>query len=202
MEGRPSGRPFFVALDPMPLVDPTALHPQVLPDGTANRSLVQLSVAIRHPNVAVGMRTYAYDFDPPEDWAARLAPYLYPGAPERLVIGRYGQIAHVVRFVTASANHALGGITTYPFAIFDPAALPAYKGAFEGLSDTVVGHDVWIGHGALLMPGVTVGSGAIIAAGAVVTRDVPPYAIVGGNPARVLRHRFPPAEVERLLALG
>ncbi|MEW6748066.1 MAG: antibiotic acetyltransferase, partial [Planctomycetota bacterium] len=90
----------------MPLADPTALHPQVFPDGTVNRCLVQLSVAIRHPNVEVGARSYAYDFDPPEDWAARLAPYLYPGAPERLVIGRFCQIAHGVRFVTASANHA------------------------------------------------------------------------------------------------
>jgi virginiamycin A acetyltransferase len=186
----------------MPLADPNALHPQVLPDGTVNRCLVQLSVAIRHPNVEVGARTYANDFDPPEDWAARLAPYLYPGAPERLAIGRYGQIAHGARFVTASANHALGGITTYPFAIFDPAALEAYKGSFEGLPDTVVGHDVWIGHGAVILPGVRVGSGAVIGAGAVVARDVPPYAVVAGNPARVVRMRFGPAEVERLLAMA
>jgi virginiamycin A acetyltransferase len=183
----------------MKLTDPTALHPQVFPDGTVNTGLVQLSVAIRHPNIEVGHRTYASDFDPPEDWAARLAPYLYPGAPERLVIGRYGQIAQGARFITASANHAMGGITTYPFAIFDPAALAAYGAEFEGLPDTVVGHDVWIGHGAMLLPGLRIGSGAIVGAGAVVARDVPPYAVVAGNPARVVRMRFPEAEVARLL---
>ena len=64
-----------------------------------------------------------------------------------------------------------------------------------------IGHDVWIGHGAIVLPGRTIGTGAVIAAGAVVTKDVEPYAIVAGNPARVLRHRFPAAIVERLQRL-
>lgn len=135
-------------------------------------------------------------------WAARLVPYLYPGAPERLVIGRFCQIAHGVRFITASANHAMDGITTYPFGVFDPATLEGYRDGFAQLPDTEVGHDVWIGHGALILPGARIGSGAIIGAGAVVAGVVPSYAVVAGNPARVVRMRFSEAEVARLLALG
>lgn len=139
---------------------------------------------------------------PDHDWAARLAPYLYPGAPELLVIGRFCQIAHGVRFITASANHAMDGLTTYPFPVFDPAAIEGYRAGFQGLPDTVIGNDVWIGHGALILPGVTLGDGAIIGAGAVVTADVAPYSIVAGNPARVIRLRFPPETVAALLRLG
>lgn len=186
----------------MRLHAPDALHPFTFPDGTPHRQMVHLCRAIDHPNIEVGDWTYANDFDPPEDWATRLAPYLYPGAPERLRIGRFCQIAHGVRFVTASANHAMEGISTYPFAVFDPAARAAFVEGLGGLPDTVVGHDVWIGHGALILPGVTLGSGAIVGAGAVVARDVPDYAVVAGNPARVLRLRFPPETVARLLALA
>lgn len=182
-------------------LDPLRLHPLVFAGGTAHPQMVHLNQAIRHPNIAVGDFTYANDFEPPTDWAARLAPYLYPGAPERLVIGRFCQIAHGVRFITASANHAMDGLTTYPFPVFDPAAIEGYKAAFQGLPDTVVGNDVWIGHGALILPGVTLGDGAIIGAGAVVTADVAPYSIVAGNPARLIRMRFPPETVAGLLRL-
>lgn len=182
-------------------LDPLRLHPLVFADGTAHPQMVHLKQAICHPNIAVGDFTYANDFEPPTDWAARLAPYLYPGAPERLEIGRFCQIAHGVRFITASANHAMDGLTTYPFPVFDPAAIDTYKAAFQGLPDTVVGNDVWIGHGALILPGVTLGDGAIIGAGAVVTADVAPYSIVAGNPARLIRMRFPPETVAELLRL-
>lgn len=189
----------------MPFLDADALHPLTFADGTVHPNMVHLARAIDHPNIVVGDYSYANDFDPPArpaDWAARLAPYLYPGAPERLVIGRFCQIAHGVRFITASANHAMGGITTYPFAVFDPATLEAFRDSFIDLPNTVIGHDVWIGHGALILPGAHVGHGAIIGAGAVVGGEVAPYTIVAGNPARVLRPRFPEAEVECLLSLA
>lgn len=189
----------------MPFLDADALHPLTFADGRVHPDMVHLARAIDHPNISVGDYTYANDFDPPTrpgDWAARLAPYLYPGAPERLVIGRFCQIAHGVRFITASANHAMGGISTYPFAVFDPSTLDSFRDSFTGLPDTVVGHDVWIGHGALILPGARLGHGAIIGAGAVVAGEVAPYSIVAGNPALVLRHRFPAAEVGRLLALA
>jgi virginiamycin A acetyltransferase len=185
----------------MPL-DPTLRHPVVLPDGTDVPTMVYLNRVIDHPGITIGDFTYANDFDPPGDWAVRLAPYLYRGAPERLVIGRFCQIAHGVRFITASANHDMAGLTTFPFPVFDPATIEGYKAGFSGLPDTVVGNDVWIGHGALILPGVRIGSGAIIGAGAVVARDIAPYSIVAGNPARLVRLRFPPEVVARLLALA
>jgi len=184
------------------LPDPSARHPLVLPDGTEHRNMVHLAAVIDHPNWEVGRHTYANDFDPPQDWAARLAPYLYPGAPERLRIGPFCQIAHGVRFVTASANHAMGGISTYPFAVFDPGAMPGFLEGFAGLPDTEIGPDCWIGHGAIVLPGARLGAGVIAGAGAVVGGSVPPYSVVAGNPARVIRRRFGEAEVGRLLAIA
>lgn len=189
----------------MPFLNADAVHPLTFPDGTVHPDMVHLNRVIDHPNITVGDYSYANDFDPPREaggWAARLAPYLYPGAPERLVIGRFCQIAHGVRFITASANHAMDGITTYPFGVFDPDTLRALRDEMGPLPDTEVGHDVWIGHGALILPGARIGSGAIIGAGAVVAGVVPSYAVVAGNPARVVRMRFSEAEVARLLALG
>lgn len=181
------------------LPDPARRYPLVFPDGTEHREMVQLSAVIDHPNWTVGRHAYANDFDPPEDWARRLAPYLYPGAPERLVIGAFCQIAHGARFITASANHPMEGVSTYPFAVFDPMALDAYKSGFSGLPDTVIGPDCWIGHGALILPGARLGAGVIVGAGAVVRGDVPAYAVVAGNPARVLRRRFSDADIALLL---
>jgi virginiamycin A acetyltransferase len=185
----------------MPFLNADAVHPLTFPDGTVHPDMVHLNRVIDHPNISVGDYSYANDFDPPAagGWAARLAPYLYPGAPERLVIGRFCQIAHGVRFITASANHAMGGISTYPFGVFDPATLEEYRDGVCDLPDTEVGHDVWIGHGALILPGARIGSGAIIGAGAVVAGRVPPYAVVAGNPARLIRMRFGADEVARLL---
>lgn len=184
------------------LPDAHARHPLVFPGGTAHAQMVNLAVAIDHPNWTVGQRAYANDFDPPEDWAARLAPYLYRGAPERLIIGAYCQIAHGARFITASANHPMDGLSTYPFPVFDPESLPLYRDSFTGLPDTVIGPDCWIGHGALILPGARLGPGVIVGAGAVVSGEIPPYAIVAGNPGQVIRRRFPEAEIAALLALA
>lgn len=186
----------------MPFLNPQARHPLIFADGRSHPDMVHLNRVIDHPNIMIGDHTYANDFAPPQDWAAHLAPYLYPGAPERLIIGRFCQIAHGVRFITASANHAMDGFTTYPFGVFDRDTLADYRDSFTGLRDTVIGHDVWIGHGALILPGVTLGKGVIVGAGAVVARDVPDYAILAGNPARVLRLRFAPEVIARLIDLA
>lgn len=183
---------------PDTFLDAARRHPLILPDGSAHANMVHLNRVIDHPNIVIGDYTYANDFDPPQDWAARLAPYLYPGAPERLRIGRFCQIAHGVRFITASANHAMDGLSTYPFGVFDPAGMAAFRDRFSELPDTQVGHDVWIGHGALILPGAVLGNGVIIGAGAVVTGHVPDYAVVAGNPARLIRMRFGAADVARL----
>lgn len=183
------------------VLDAALPHPMHLPNGQLNSGLVHLNRVIAHPNIEIGDFTYASSFDPPQDWAARLAPYLYPGAPERLEIGRFCQIAHGVRIITDSANHPMQGISTYPFAIFDPARLRAYVDQLGALRDTVIGHDVWIGDGAVILPGARIGSGVIIGAGAVVGGEVPDYAVIAGNPGRVIRRRFDAATIARLLAL-
>jgi len=141
----------------------------------------------------VGDYTYASDFDPPADpadWAGRLAPYLFPMAADRLIIGKFGQIAHDVRFITDGANHAREGFTTFPFAIHEADRIGDYPASLRPGRDIVIGHDVWIGTGARVLAGATVGNGVIIGAGAVVSGHVPDYAIVTGNRATVTRMRF------------
>lgn len=179
-------------------------HPMRFADGRENPCIAHLARVIDHPNIKVGNFTYANDFDRPTDWAARLArlaPYTYAGAPETLHIGRFCQIAHGVRFITASANHSVG-LSTYPFPIFDPTKLDHYKHSFNDLPDTVIGHDCWIGHGAIVLPGARLGHGVIVGAGAVVGGVVPDYAIVVGNPARLLRMRFDAGGVAKMLGLA
>nr|WP_157775813.1 CatB-related O-acetyltransferase [Hartmannibacter diazotrophicus] len=171
-----------------------------LPDGTVVPGLVHLKVAIDHPRIEVGEFSYYSDRAVPDDIAGTIAPYLFAFSREKLTIGKFVQMAEGTRFITSSANHPMGGVTTFPFRVFNPATVMGYLDL--PAKDTVVGNDVWFGHGVMVMPGVTIGSGAIVAAGSVVTRDVPPYAIVGGNPAGVIRMRFPAETVERLLAIA
>ncbi|MBK4216102.1 CatB-related O-acetyltransferase [Paracoccus caeni] len=186
---------------PVSFLDASSAYPMHFPDGRENRGLVHLNRVIDHPNLEIGDFTYASSFDPPTDWAARLAPYTYPGAPERLRIGKFGQIADGVRIITASANHPMGGISTYPFAIFDQTRLMDYVRQLGNLPDTIIGHDVWLGDGAVILPGARIGNGVIVGAGAVVAGEVPDYAVVAGNRARIIRMRFAPDQIERLNAL-
>lgn len=168
-----------------------------LPDGSAHLGTVFLKPAIKHAKIDVGAYTYASAFDPPDDWAARLAPYLFEFSSERLIIGRFCQIADGVTFITASANHRYDGISSFPFAIFagDRDGRPSMPGPGP---DTVIGNDVWIGQGARILPGASVGDGVIIGAGAVVSGRVPAYSVVAGNPAQVVRMRFAADAIERL----
>jgi len=184
----------------MPFLNADARHPIVTPDGTVVTSAVYLKAVLNHPRIEAGDFSYASNLNSPADWAATLAPYLFPFSREKLVIGKFCAFAHGTLFITSSANHPMGGFSTYPFRIFRPETMIDYLDLPS--KDTVIGNDVWIGHGAMVMPGVTLGSGAIIAAGSVVTRDVPPYCIVGGNPARVLRQRFSDEVVADLLDIA
>ncbi|WP_417719760.1 CatB-related O-acetyltransferase [Salipiger sp.] len=186
---------------PFSLPEASRIHPIILPDGTPHAGTVHLRTVIDHPRMEVGAHSYASDFDPPppDGWAARLAPYLFDFSRDRLTIGRFCQIAHGVRFVGASANHATDGISTYPFSVFDPETMTAVQ---PDCRDTVVGHDVWLGYGAMVLGGATIGNGAIVGAGSVVRGAVPDYAVVTGNPARVLRRRFTEPQIERLNALA
>ena len=178
--------------------DPDDVHPVKRPDGTPMQSTVFLRAAVKHPRMQVGAYTYASAFQPPEDWAAHLAPYLFDFSPERLVIGKFCQIADGVLFITASANHRYDGISTFPFAIFDDGPRDGRASLPEGGADTVIGHDVWLGQGAKILPGARIGNGVIVGAGAVVGGEIPDYTVVAGNPARVVRERFSRAEARRL----
>lgn len=189
----------------MPYPPPDTQHPVSLPDGTVLPMNVFLKAVIDHPRIEVGDYTYASDFNPPEDvsqWANRIAPFIFPNSREKLAIGKFGQFAHGVRFITASANHKMDGISTYPFAIHEPERIFGYPGSLPQGRDTVIGHDVWIGMNAIIMPGTTIGNGVIVGAGAVVSGQVPDYAIVAGNRAEVVRMRFDVAMIARLNALA
>lgn len=158
---------------------------------------------VTNPQIQIGDYTYSDDPENSKDFERNVL-YLFPFIGDRLIIGRYCAIARGVKFIMNGANHMLSGFSTYPFNIFHndwarvtplPEQLP-YKG------DTVIGNDVWLGYESLVLPGVSIGHGAIVAARSVVSADVPPYAIVGGNPARLVKTRYDEETVARLLRIA
>ena len=178
--------------------DPKILHPM---EGFPQVCFIKNIVS--NPNIIIGDYTY---YDDPEDSEnfERNVLYHFPFIGDKLIIGKFCAIAKNVKFIMNGANHKISGFSTYPFYIFgngwervipEPSEFP-----FKG--DTVIGNDVWIGYEALIMPGVKIGDGAIIAAKSVVTKDVKPYAIVGGNPAKVIRQRFSDEIINVLLEIG
>jgi virginiamycin A acetyltransferase len=156
-------------------------------------------------NVTVGRFSYYDDPDGPAHFFEKNVLHHYGFVGDRLVIGSFCAFAAGVRFFMNGANHAMGGFSTYPFNIFGQGwerGFDPVSWAAENRGDTVVGSDVWIGAEALILPGARIGSGAIVAARAVVAGEVPAYAVVAGNPGRVLRSRFDPATVEALLGIA
>ena len=184
----------------MAFPDPTQKFPIYLPDGSPHLGSVFLSAALDHPRIDVGNYTYASAHVPPDDWAATLAPYLYEFSPEKLVIGKFCQIASGAQFITSSANHRYDGFSSFPFAVFD-GPREGRPSMPQAGADTIIGNDVWIGTNATTMPGARLDDGVIVAAGAVVTGHVPAYTIVAGNPARHVRQRFKDEVVAALLRL-
>lgn len=181
----------------MPLPDPLTRHPIPGWKGTAF-----LKAVVDHPLIEVGEYSYYDDSRGPEHFVARCVRYHFDFVGDRLIIGKFVAIAQAAQFIMNGANHPMGGFSTFPFAMFGIPEAPALTP--ETLShrgDTVIGNDVWIGREAVIMPGVTVGDGAIIGTRAQVSRDVPPYAVVVGNPGEVVKTRFPPEIVEELLAI-
>ena len=172
--------------------DPTMRHP--IP-GVERTGF--LKPFITRPNIEVGDFTYYDDPKGPEHFEANVL-YHFDFTGDRLIIGKFCSIAAEVRFVMNGGNHPTTWLTTYPFPIFGHGWESASPASWPNRGNTVVGNDVWIGYGALIMPGITIGDGAIVATAAVVTKDVPPYAIVGGNPASILRYRFDPETIARL----
>ncbi len=156
-------------------------------------------------NIEVGDFTYYDDPDGPDKFQEKCVLHHYPFIGDRLIIGKFCAIAEGARFIMNGANHAMSGFSTYPFNIFGHGweeGLDPETWQREMRGDTVLGNDVWIGMEAVILPGVTIGDGAIVAAKSVVTHDVPPYAVVAGNPAKLVKTRFDRLVVSRLLAIG
>lgn len=166
---------------------------------------VYLNAVVADQSIEVGDYTIYNDFvNDPRQFERNNVLYHYPINHERLRIGKFCSIACGAKFLFNCANHSLRSLSTYTFPLFydewglDKADVAS---AWDNKGDIVVGNDVWIGFEAVIMAGVHIGNGAIIGARAVVTRDVPPYTIVGGVPARTIRKRFDDATISRLEGL-
>ncbi|KIS03841.1 Vat family streptogramin A O-acetyltransferase [Paucilactobacillus wasatchensis] len=177
--------------------DPKEVYPN-----PAIKELVFLNNTIKNPNIKVGDFTYYDDPKNPEGFEEHVTHH-YEFLGDQLIIGKFCSIAAGIEFIMNGANHVMAGITTYPFNILGSgweqhtpqlADLP-----FKG--DTVVGNDVWFGQNVTVLPGVTIGDGAIIGANSVLTKDVAPYTVVGGNPARLIKSRFSSAIITQLETL-
>ena len=158
---------------------------------------------ITRENIIVGDYTYYDDPEGPERFESNVL-YHFVFIGDKLIIGKFCAIAKDVKFIMNGANHQVSGFSTYPFYIFgngwEKAAPKPEDLPFKG--DTCIGNDVWIGYNATIMPGVKIGHGAIVASQSVVTKDVPPYAVVGGNPATVIKLRFEQTVIDGLVAIA
>ncbi|MCB1113643.1 MAG: CatB-related O-acetyltransferase [Chlamydiia bacterium] len=164
---------------------------------------VFLKNMITKENIHVGDYTYFNDWkNGPSNFEEHNVIYNYDTERVKLVIGKFVAIAAEAKFML-TGDHKLEAFTTYPFPIFGKGWEESFQMAdFPVKGDIVVGNDVWIGYDAFIRGGVTIGDGAIVAAKSVVTKDVPPYAIVAGNPARVVKMRFDEETVKRLLDIA
>ena len=156
---------------------------------------------IKNPNIIVGAYTYYDDFEDVNNFEKNVK-YHFDFVGDKLIIGKFCMIASGVQFIMNGGNHLTDSISTYPFSIFGEDWANAMEGkSFPYKGDTEIGNDVWIGSNATIMPGVKVGDGAIIATNSTVTKNVEPYTIVGGNPAKPIRKRFSEEQIEVLLKL-
>lgn len=183
----------------MTIPDSKVVYPR-----TGDFQTVYLKNVVKRPSITVGDFTIYNDFvRDPRLFEENNVLYHYPINGDRLTVGKFCSIACGARFLFNSANHTLRSLSTYPFPLFyeawDHGMHPTQ--AWDNKGDITVGNDVWIGYEAVILAGVTLGDGAIVGARSVVTRDVPPYTIVGGVPSRPIRRRFSQETIAALLAL-
>lgn len=172
---------------------------------SGDKETVYLKPVISNPNISVGEFTMYNDFvNDPMQFERNNVLYQYTINHDKLIIGKFCSIACGAKFIFNSANHTLSSFSTYPFPIFFEEwglNIKDVDAAWDNKGDIVIGNDVWIGYEAIIMAGVTVGDGAIIGTRAVVTKDVPPYTIVGGVPAKPIRKRFDNEALDELLKI-
>lgn len=169
---------------------------------TNDLETVYLNGVVTNPDIIVGDYTMYNDFiSDPTQFEKNNVLYHYPINKDRLIIGKFCSIACGAKFLFTSANHTQKSLSTYPFPIFfeewnlDKKQVTS---AWDNKGDIVIGNDVWIGYEAVILSGVHIGDGAIIGTRAVVTKDVPPYTIVGGIPAREIKKRFSEETIKKL----
>lgn len=162
---------------------------------------VEIKDHVKNPNIIAGdysIYSGYYSGHPFDDCARYLSPDR--DDVDKLIIGKFCSIGDGVKFIMAgNQGHRYDWVSTFPFFYNDK--IEGGKDAFKRSGNTVIGNDVWIGASATIMPGLTIGDGAVIATGAVVTKDVPPYTIVGGNPAKEIKKRFDEKQIDQLLKL-
>lgn len=159
---------------------------------------------IKAPNITVGDYTYYDDPVDPTGFEKNNVLFNYPEFGDRLIIGKFCAIASGTKFIMGAANHRISSATTYPFHVFGgewSKRTPEHLSQLPYKGDTVIGNDVWIGRESTILPGVKIGDGAIIGAYSVVTKDVSPYSVVGGNPAKFIKKRFGDELINILLKL-
>lgn len=172
---------------------------------TGDKEIVYLKDVVAGPNIEIGDYTIYNDFvRDPRHFEKNNVLYHYPVNGDKLKIGKFCSIACGAKFLFTSGNHSMQSLSTYTFPIFyEEWGLDAkdIRSAWDNKGDITIGNDVWIGYEAVILSGVTIGDGAIVGARAVVTKDVPPYTIVAGVPARPIRKRFDEETIAKLQAL-
>ncbi|WP_425363660.1 CatB-related O-acetyltransferase [Candidatus Tisiphia endosymbiont of Hybos culiciformis] len=176
------------------MVQPSNNYPHIYPKQV--KETIFLKHFIHNPNIMVGDYSYYHDDQYPEYFERNNVIGCHQC---KLIIGKFCAIAKRTTFIMDDVNHLMDGFSTYPFFIFE--GWNNYTPTPGKARSTIVGNDVWFSTNAVIMPGVTIGDGAIIGAYAVVTKDVPPYSIVAGNPSRIIRKRFSDDVINELVQI-
>lgn len=175
---------------------------EVLP--TEYKTSCFIKNVIQAPNIIIGDYTYYDDDKDPTKFEQNNVLFNYPEFGDRLIIGKFCSIATGTKFIMGSANHRMSSVSTYPFNVFGGLwreHTPDHLSQLPFKGDIMIGNDVWIGRESVIMPGVKIGSGSIVGAYSVVTKDIEPYSVVGGNPAKLIKKRFHDELIEILLEL-
>jgi len=170
--------------------DPNVIHPIAGYDKE-----IYVKPTITNPNIIVGEFTYIAD----SEFESHVT-HFYPWSRDKLIIGKFCQIASGVEFVMNDANHQMNAVSTFPFYTLEGWNMEAPQSSdmpFKG--NTEIGNDVWIGQNAVILPGTHIGDGAVVGLNSVVGGNIPPYTIVAGNPAKEIRKRFDDELIELML---